>query len=187
MPDSTLTFLPLPSVEFLRECFVYFPKTGELQWRRRPQNHFATPSAHASFNAQFAEKIAGCMRERSRAVKINNQRYKVHRIVWKLITGEEPTDTIDHKSGDPFSNGLNNLRLASMGQQAWNRKIPKTNTSGYRGAMWHRKDKKWRAQICHKGTRYDLGQFNTAEEASAAYEKKARELRGEFYRPPSHG
>ena len=179
-------FLPLPSIQLLRECFDYSPKTGELRWRKRPAKHFATASAHASFNARFAGNIAGCARERSRGVKINDQRYKVHRIIWKITTGKEPANTIDHKGGNPFDNRMENLRLATMGQQSWNRKLPITNTSGYKGVYWHKKRKAWVANLTHKGVMHYLGAFDAAEEAAVAYENKACELRPNFHRqsPP---
>jgi hypothetical protein len=177
MPVKTL-----PSFAYLHACFDYSPVTGELRWKRRPQEHFATINAKASFDANYAGKVAGCPRERSRGVKINGQRYKAHRIIWKMATGEDPIDTIDHRNGNPFKNAYENLRVATRGQQAWNRKRPKTNTSGYRGATWHRKSKKWIASIVHDGTRYHIGQFDTAKEAGIAYENKSRILRGSFYR-----
>lgn len=52
---------------------------------------------------------------------------------------------------------------------ARNRKTPRNNTSGYMGVTWHKRDRKWVAQIMVKGRHIHLGYFSTAEEAAAAY------------------
>jgi hypothetical protein len=42
----------------------------------------------------------------------------------------------------------------------------------YKGITFHKKDKKWRAEIYHKGTRYNCGSYETETEAI-----RARDLR----------
>lgn len=37
------------------------------------------------------------------------------------------------------------------------------------GVTWHKRDRKWVAQIMVKGRHIHLGYFSTAEEAAAAY------------------
>lgn len=173
-------FLSLPSVKKLLECFDYSPETGELRWRIRSD-------CTAHWNRRFAGTIAGMIAERSIRVRINGIRYRAHRLIVKMTTGNDPLDTIDHKGGNPFDNRQTNLRPATRSEQAWNRKKPVTNTSGYRGVHWHKKRKAWISAITHKGVMYYLGQFDTAKEAAATYERKACELRQDFHRHPSHG
>lgn len=62
-----------------------------------------------------------------------------------------------------------NLRWAPPLQQLLNRRKPKTNTSGYQGVCWHKCKKKYVAQIHILGKNTTLGQYNTPEEAFAAY------------------
>ena len=179
-------FLPLPSVKMLRECFDYSPKTGELRWRKRPAKHFISELRCAYWNRRFAGTIAGMIAARSIRVRVDGIRYRAHRLIIKMTTGRNPFDTIDHKGGNPFDNRRKNLRIATMGQQSWNRKLPITNTSGYKGVYWHKKRKAWVANLTHKGVMHYLGKFDAAQEAAAAYEKKACELRPNFHRqsPP---
>lgn len=168
----------LPSAAYLQACFIYRPETGELIWRERPREHFANLRAWSRCRTQFAGKPAGGIEVNGRRViRLGNVPYQAHRIVWKLMTGEEPPATIDHINGDPLDNRWANLRAATMLQQSGNQPLQSNNTSGYRGVSRHLGGK-WLVQL---GKRY-LGLFDTPEAASAAYEAAAREYFGEFYK-----
>lgn len=170
----------LPPVEYLRECFDYNADTGELRWRQRPIAHFADSRAAAIFNSRCAGKLAGRVDEFGyRIVKLGRP-YRAHRLIWKLVTGEEPPESIDHVNGDRDNNRFTKLRSATVPEQGWNRKLKRTNTSGYRGV--YRSYGNWQAQIGINGETICLGSFKTKEEASAVYEEAARKLQGEFYR-----
>lgn len=172
----------LPPVEYLRACFDYDPETGELKWKRRPREHFATDQSYGRWNTLFAGKAAGGFDKGYCRICIDAITHKAHRIVWKLVKGEEPPAMIDHKDGNPSNNRLGNLRTTTYHGQAWNRRSRNDNSSGYQG-VW-RLGGKWQAGICVKGRRYHLGLFTSAEEASAAYEAIANKVFGEFYRQP---
>jgi hypothetical protein len=49
------------------------------------------------------------------------------------------------------------------------------NTSGFRGVHWRKDARKWQALIRVDYKRKHLGYFDTAEQASAAYQKAAVE------------
>lgn len=57
-----------------------------------------------------------------------------------------------------------------------------SNTSGYKGVSWHKKRKKWTAEIQADGRRKYLGLYTTAEEAHQAYQDAAKALHCEFAR-----
>ena len=104
-----------------------------------------------------------------------------YRRIWEAAYGPIPEGmTIDHIDGDTSNNSLSNLRLADRYGQAQNRGHFKNNTSGYKGVT--QEGIKFRATVKANNVSYNLGLFNTAEEASAAREAKAREVHGEFYR-----
>ena len=175
----------LPSVEYLRACFDYDPETGELRWRQRPPEHFATKNAWAVWNAKHAGDPAGSLhRGGYYYVSIAGADYKAHRVIFKLVTNDEPPATIDHHHGDPSNNRWDNLRPATWLEQAWNTRTRRNTRSGFRGVYLHCRGRRWCARITKNGIEHHLGCFATREEASAAFERAARELHGEFYRAP---
>ncbi len=89
---------------------------------------------------------------------------------------------IDHKDGNRLNNQRANLRFANQAQNAKNQKTRKNNTSGFKGVSWNKRDKKWEAYIKFNYKRIYLGYFKTKEVAALAYDKKAKELFGEFSR-----
>lgn len=105
-----------------------------------------------------------------------------YRAIYEAAKGPIPAGlTIDHADGDTSNNSLSNLRIADHYQQMQNRGKFRNNTSGYKGVT--QEGVKFRAKVTANNVNYNLGLFNTAEEASAAREAKAREVHGEFYRP----
>jgi hypothetical protein len=83
---------------------------------------------------------------------------------------------IDHINRNPLDNRIENLRWCSYSQNGHN--TIQIQKSGFSGAYIHRN--KYRSHIYHLGKKYELGVFNTAEEAHEAYVKKKKELAGEF-------
>lgn len=167
MPNSH-PIKALPSVEYLRACFDYDPATGILRWKRRPRKHFASAKAWKAWNTKYDGNIAGRINDEGYfTIYIMHRPYKGHRIIWKLMTGKEPPETMDHKNRDRSDNRWRNLKQSTHVAQALNRKVPLNNTSGFIG-VW-RNGGRWRARI----RRTNLGYFDTPEEAGLAY-KKAR-------------
>jgi hypothetical protein len=176
------TIRTLPSVDYLRECFVYDPASGELRWKERPREHFVSDRSHGWWNKRFAGKVAGSIDRGYCRISIDAVDHKAHRLIWKLVKGEEPPEMIDQKDGNPSYNRLSILRATTYHGQAWNRSSRTDNTSGRQG-VWRNGDR-WQAGIRVAGVRHHLGLFSSIEEASVAYEAAARRLFGEFYRQP---
>ena len=105
----------------------------------------------------------------------------IHRRIWEASNGPIPKGmSIDHIDGNTNNNNLSNLRLADSFGQTQNRGTFKNNTSGYKGVR--QIGVKFEAKVTAFKVLHYLGMFDTAEEASAAREAKAREVHGEFYR-----
>lgn len=66
--------------------------------------------------------------------------YKVHNIVWYLLTGEELQKDfiIDHIDGNPFNNNISNLRKVTQAVNSRNRCKMSNNKSGHTGVSLHR-------------------------------------------------
>lgn len=79
----------IPSVEYLKECFTYDPKTGILTWNHRPRHHHKLEREVKRFNTNYAGKEAGRLTTSGyREVVLDGSYISAHRIIWKLRTGE---------------------------------------------------------------------------------------------------
>jgi len=88
----------------------------------------------------------------------------------------------DHKDGDGLNCRRNNLREATPSQNTQNSRLRTDNKTGFKGVSWSPSRRGYLAKIRANGERHVLGLFRTAEEASAAYERAAESLHGEFRR-----
>jgi hypothetical protein len=113
-----------------------------------------------------------------RQIAIDSKYYLAHRLAWFYVFEEWPDQEIDHINRMPADNRLVNLRPCTRSQNGAN-SVRHKNASGYRGVYWDKRGA-WRAAIKKNGVRTYFGPFETAEEASAAYERAALELHGEF-------
>jgi hypothetical protein len=149
----------------LRELLRYNKKTGEFRWRKR-----------SDFSV---DHVPG----QGRLFIIIDQRlYPAHQLAWFYVTGRWGRPTIDHRDGDASNNRWSNLRRATRSQNNANRRRPRHNSSGYKGASLCRRTGNWRATINRKGKRIHLGMFTTSEAAHKAYVAAARKFFGEFAR-----
>lgn len=106
--------------------------------------------------------------------------YLSHRLAWLYVYGEFPEGIMDHINGDRNDNRIANLRIVSLRQNALNRKIQSTNTSGIKGVSWCKEMKKWRAVIMHEGKHIHVGYFVEKTEAAEAIDKVRNEIHGVF-------
>ena len=125
----------------------------------------------------YAHKINNAFYARRNKDKKNS--IILHRVIMNVT---DPNQTVDHINGDTLDNRKLNLRVCDKAHNNLNRnRINKNNKSGYRGVHFNKRLSKWVAQInISKSKHKHLGVFNTAEEAARAYDKKAKELFGEF-------
>lgn len=101
----------------------------------------------------------------------------------RQILGLQKGDGIksDHRNGNGLNNQRYNLRKCTTQQNGFNRTC-QSHSSQYKGASWDTKTKKWRAQIQLNENTFRLGSYETEIEAAKAYNRKAKELFGEFAR-----
>ena len=91
------------------------------------------------------------------------------------------TDDIDHINMVRDDNRIENLRRASRSQNMRNTKAHRDNSTGFKGVTFDKCSGKFKAQIGICGRQKNIGRFDTAKEAHAAY---AREL---LRHSPFHG
>ena len=90
---------------------------------------------------------------------------------------------VDHIDGNGLNNRRCNLRFATIGENNRNIRMTAANTSGRKGVDWHKRCKRWRAQIKFEGKKIHLGYYSNVEDAHAAYCAASERLHGEFGRP----
>ena len=98
----------------------------------------------------------------------------------QLVAGTPKGMFTDHINGDGLDNRKQNLRICTNAENARNRRLGKTNTSGFKGVSWFKRDKIWYVHITHNKKLMFLGCFKDKEEAARAYDRKAIELHGKF-------
>lgn len=174
----------LPDADYLAECFTYVADTGILLWNARPDKHFLCKANAETWNAKYPGTRAGWqMKTGHVAVSVDGGKYLVHRIVWRMVTGDDPGNLeIDHRNNIRNDNKWANLRLATSLQQSANKLRSPKNTSGYKGVSWDNANQKWRASICINRKTINLGRYLTVEEAFSAYGDAAEKAFGKFKR-----
>lgn len=111
----------------------------------------------------------------------------MHRVIMERVLDRPllSTEYVDHEDLNPLNNRRDNLRLANPQESAFNRRKPKSNSSGFKGVTLERNSglkKRWRAAIGVDGMTIHLGRYETAEEAFEAYCAAAKRYHHEFAR-----
>ena len=108
--------------------------------------------------------------------------FKIHRLVGNaFLENPDNKKVIDHIDKNKANNNVKNLRWATIQENGFNQGKRINNTSGFKGVSFHKKANKYQARIRVNGKRKHLGLFLTPEDASYAYETKAKEIHGDFY------
>jgi HNH endonuclease len=170
---------PLPSLERLEELFSYDECSGLLTWKMQ----LTTSRSNICHNNKCGGKVAGTINEDGYVVVgIARKYYLAHRIIWKLKTGSDPVDLIDHEDTDNGNNRWLNLREAANGPNIQNSKIRSDNKSGVKGVFWDAPHKAWRAVLTTNGVSVRLGRFKSLEIATNVITQARLKAHGEFAR-----
>lgn len=130
----------------------------------------------------FANKI-GNTYYAARDIVINQKikRIWMHGEIMKNQLKEN--EEVHHINGNGLDNREKNLMVVTKSQHRMIRGKQKTKASSkYKGVCWHKQHKKWVVQIMSNRKCIYLEYFNNEIDAAKAYDKKAKELFGEFAR-----
>jgi hypothetical protein len=159
---------PIPSVEFLRERYAYDPATGVLTSRLSGR-----PVGHKHSEGYIVVRL-----------RKHDPSYLAHRVIWKMMTGQEPPDELDHENGDKADNRWGKFRPATPSQNVHNSGARPHNKSGLKGVTTrparNGRAPRYEAYIRVGGKRIYLGSATTPEETHALYCEGADKYYGAF-------
>lgn len=173
---------PYITQEYLLSILDYDPETGNLYWKRRPIESFATSRAYGLWNTRFANKIAGSKTMTGYiSVRLKNRGYQAHILIWIMLNGDSYEGEIDHVNGNRDDNRICNLRIANDTTNAQNKKCRSDSKTSIKGVS--KRPCGWVPRIQIGKKRICLGTFNCPAVASFAYQIAADVYFGEFARP----
>jgi hypothetical protein len=153
----------------IAELLTYDPATGEFRWKL--SRGLGRPGRIAGHVAASGYRTIG----------IDGVVLLAHRLAYLMTHGTLPA-MVDHADGNRSNNAIVNLRAATHSTNAANKKLPRHNTSGFKGVSWVERLGKYRAAIKVCGRTISLGHHLRAEEAASAYADAARTHFGEYAR-----
>lgn len=101
----------------------------------------------------------------------------MHRLIMAV---SESHILVDHRDNDGLNNQKNNLRICTHQENSMNKKKRVKSSSVYKGVTWHKRIKRWEAQIQFKGKHYHLGFYDVESEAADAYDSASKKHHGDF-------
>lgn len=148
-----------------KDLFEY--RDGGLYWKQ-----------DRGSNAKSGHRAGRKLNTGYRSIHVSGRRYQEHRLVYLWHNGYLPSQ-IDHVNRIKTDNRIENLRPATPSENQVNTP-DRFNSSGYRGVRFIDKTGKWAARIYKQGKEIRVGTFDTAIQASDAYEIAAKEAYGDF-------
>lgn len=163
-----------PSAQEIRSVLDYEPTTGIFTWKVPAGRYGRIPAGSVAGHV-------GCVNGyRLIGLGGSGKTLRASILAWLWMTGEWPTDEVDHHNRNRSDDRWDNLRLATSVQNAANRKVRSDSGSGLKGVYFDRDRECWRAKAVVNGKRRWLGRFGTREEAASAYLAAAAQTYGEF-------
>lgn len=176
--------------EQLNALLSYDSDTGKLYWKKRDVSWFEPSKTRSvehicnNWNSLYEGKEALYHKDMKGYAygSILSVRYRAHNVIWCMHTGNWPIGVIDHIDNDSENNRIENMREATLSQNSHNSKNPANNTSGFKGASFHKQSGRWIAKIKCGRKRIHLGMFNCVTSAHFAYVAASKKYHGEFGR-----
>lgn len=145
------------------KLFIY--RDGGLYWNIKKKR------------VQFGARVGTLGKDGYRRLCYNGKTYLEHRLIFLWHHGYIPA-LLDHIDGDPTNNRIENLRPCTYAEN--NRNSIHPSSSGVKGVTWDATRNKWRCQIHVDSKNYNLGRYDTLEEATKVINEARARLHGVF-------
>lgn len=119
-------------------------------------------------------------------VQIDGKQRFVHRVLYKMRTGEEP-DIIDHIDGDVTNNMQSNLRASCRQTNGMNRGAPKNSTTGIKNVQKCKRTGKFYAVVKVLKKSFYSSKYEKIEDAAMEAVRLRNIHHGEFARAALKG
>lgn len=150
----------------LRELFDYLPSGNLIR-------KITSTNSHAG-NAIGWDVGGGYLN-----AMVDGVTYKLHELIW-LWHGRQTAPEIDHINRNPSDNRIENLREATRSQNMYNRRKPKTNTSGAKNVVWKKDKQMWCVRVGIEKKRLHIGYFKDFELAELVAAEARDKYHGSF-------
>ena len=156
--------------------FIYYSNYAEIVLYNRASKEVARAKIDLE-DVKKCKERKWCMNDQQYVLSnAGEKRVKLHHFVF----GNDME--VDHINRDTLDNRKENLRYCTRSQNHCNKRIQNNNTSGYKGVVFAKHVKKWKARVYDKGRQICVGHFDTKKEAALAYNEAAIKYYGEFAR-----
>src|SRR5260221_2306824 len=153
--------------ETLTRLLDYDPATGAFVWKVARSNRVKVGS-----RAGVLHRPSG-----GRYISIDDEKFMAHRLAFFYLNNRWPNADVRPLDSNYDNCAQANLREVKRVDLAHQRSAPTTNTSGYVGVSRAKGDK-WQSKITWNYRQISLGgNFDTAEDASEAYNLAAEALK----------
>lgn len=98
----------------------------------------------------------------------------------RFIMNCHSDDQIDHIDHDGLNNCKDNLRICTASQNRQNERKRNNTSSQFKGVCWDRNRRMWLARIKVDKKLYNLGRFNSEQQAAKVYDLAAIKHFGPF-------
>ena len=160
-------------IEVIKHHFHIDVERGVLHWKVAPRTHprlagVEAGGARRNHNGKFYWVI-----------RLRGRAYKRGRLIFLIAHGRWPEPCVDHRNGNSLDDRLDNLREATVTENAWNHKGRKKRLQLPMGVRVIGSGR-FQARLAYRGTMLHLGAFDTPNEAHAIYLAKRKEMYREF-------
>lgn len=153
----------------LREILHYDPDTGVWTWLQAP-----------AYNVIIGSQAGHVNTHGYRIITYRGEKYRSGKLAWLYMTGEWPTQEIDHDDRDKVNDRWSNLFDRSRSENALNRDLQSNNFSGTRGIHFDTGRGKWCVQVKKNNVTRFFGRYDDYDEAVIARDEAAVKLHGAF-------